>query len=48
MDILLGHYILTRGGNKRSAEILDLFTFKFKGKGSTRYIPLIFTIYASK
>ena len=44
VDILLGYYILTRGGNRRSAKILDLFTFKFKGKGPTRYIPLIFTI----
>jgi len=48
IDILLGYYILTYGGNRRSAKILNLFTFKFKGKGPTRYIPLIFTIYASK
>ena len=48
MDILLGHYMLTCGGDRRSTEILDLFTFKFKGEGPTRYIPLIFTIYASK
>ena len=48
VDILLGYYILTHGGNRRSAEILDLFTFKFKGEGPTRYIPLIFTIRASK
>jgi len=40
--------MLTRGGNRRSAEILDLFTFKFKGEGPIRYMPLIFTIYASK
>src|SRR6267154_4092996 len=30
------------------AYILDLFTFKFKGKGPTRYMPLIFTIYIGK
>jgi len=48
MDILLGHYILTRGGNRRSAKILDLFTFKFKGESPTRYMPLIFTIRAGK
>jgi hypothetical protein len=48
IDILLGHYIVTHSGNKRSAKILNLFTFKFKGKGSTYYIPQIFTIYASK
>ena len=48
VDILLGHYILTHGGNRRSTKILDLFTFKFKGEGPIHYIPLIFTIYASK
>jgi len=48
MDILLGHYILTRGGDRRSAKILDLFTFKFKGEGPTYYMPLIFTIRAGK
>jgi hypothetical protein len=31
IDILLGYYILTCGGNRYSAKILDLFTFKFKG-----------------
>ena len=48
VDILLGHYILIRGSDRRSAKILDLFTFKFKGEGPTRYMPLIFTIRASK
>ena len=48
MDILLGHYILTYSGNRRSAEISDLFTFKFKGEGPTHYMPLIFTTRASK
>ena len=48
MDILLGYYILTHSGNRRFTKILDLFTFKFKGKGLTRCIPLIFTIYVSK
>jgi len=48
INILLGHYILTYSGNKRSTKILDLFTFKFKGKGSTYYIPLIFTTRISK
>ena len=48
VDILLGHYMLTRGGNRRSAKILDLFTFKFKGEGPTHYIPLIFTTCTSK
>jgi len=40
--------MLTRGSNRCSAKILDLFTFKFKGKGPTRYMPLIFTICADK
>jgi len=48
MDILLSYYMLTYGSNRRSAKILNLFTFKFKGEGPTRYMPLIFTIYASK
>ena len=40
--------MLTYGGNRRSTKILDLFTFKFKGKGPTHYISLIFITYASK
>jgi Centromere DNA-binding protein complex CBF3 subunit, domain 2/Transcriptional activator of glycolytic enzymes len=48
VDILLGHYMLTRGGDRRSAEISDLFTFEFKGEGPTRCIPLIFTTRAGK
>ena len=48
INILLGHYMLTYSGNRRSAEILNLFTFKFKGKGPIRYMPLIFTIYIGK
>jgi len=40
--------MLTRGGDRRSAKILDLFTFKFKGEGPTRYMPLIFTIRVGK
>ena len=46
LDILLGHYMLTRGGDRRSAEISDLFTFEFKGL--THCIPLILTTRASK
>ena len=48
LDILLGHYMLTRGGDRRSAEISDLFTFEFKGEGPTRCIPLILTTRTSK
>ena len=48
IDILLGHYILTHSGDRRSTKILDLFTFKFKGEGPTYCMPLIFTIYADK
>jgi hypothetical protein len=48
VDILLGHYMLARGGDRRSAEISDLFTFEFKGEGPTRCMPLIFTTRASK
>jgi hypothetical protein len=36
VDVLLGHYMLTRGGDRRTAEISDLFTFEFKGEGPTR------------
>ena len=39
VDILLGHYMLTRGSDRRSAEISDLFTFEFKGEGPTRCMP---------
>jgi hypothetical protein len=48
VDILLGHYMLTRSGDRRSAEISDLFTFEFKGEGPTRCMPLIFTTRAGK
>jgi hypothetical protein len=48
VDILLGHYMLTRGGDRRSAEISDLFTFEFKGEGPTQCMPLIFTTRAGK
>jgi hypothetical protein len=40
--------MLTRGGDRRSAEISDLFTFELEGEGSTRCFPLIFTTRASK
>ena len=48
VDILLSHYMLTRGGDRRSAEISDLFTFEFKGEGPTQCMPLIFTTRAGK
>ena len=48
VNILLGHYMFTCSGNRRSAKILDLFTFKFKGKGPIYCMPLIFTIYIGK
>ena len=48
VDILLGHYMLTRGGDRRAAELSDLFTFEFKGEGPTRCMPLIFTTRAGK
>jgi Centromere DNA-binding protein complex CBF3 subunit, domain 2 len=48
VDILLGHYMLTRGGDRREAEISDLFAFEFKGEGPTRCLPLIFTTRAGK
>jgi len=48
VDILLGHYMLTRGGNRREIEISDLFIFEFEGEGLTRCMPLIFTTCAGK
>ena len=48
VDLLLGHYMLTRGGDRRAAEISDLFTFEFEGEGPTRCMPLIFTTRAGK
>ena len=46
--VLLGHYMLTRGGDRRATEISDLHTFEFPGEGPTRYMPLIFTTRADK
>ncbi|KAM4067456.1 centromere DNA-binding protein complex CBF3 subunit [Hirsutella rhossiliensis] len=48
VDLLVGHYLLTRGGDRRAADISDLFTFEFAGEGSTRCMPLIFTTRAGK
>ena len=48
VDILLGHYIFTYGGDRRFTKILNLFAFKFKSEGFIRYILLIFTTRASK
>ena len=48
VDLLLGHYMLTRGGDCRVAEISDLFTFEFQGEGPTHCFPLIFTTRAGK
>ncbi|KAK3902169.1 hypothetical protein C8A05DRAFT_34140 [Staphylotrichum tortipilum] len=41
VDLLLGHYMLARGGDRRAAEPLDLFTFEFTGEGPTCCMPLI-------
>ena len=48
VDLLLGHYMLARGGDRRAAEISDLFTFEFTGEGPTRCMPLIMTTRQSK
>jgi hypothetical protein len=40
--------MLTCSGDRRSAEISDLFTFEFKGEGPIRCMPLIFTTWAGK
>ena len=48
INILLGHYMFTYSSNRYSAKILNLFTFKFKGKGPICYMPLIFIIYTGK
>lgn len=47
-DLLLSHYMLARGNDRRAAEISDLFTFEFPGEGPTRCMPLIFTTRAGK
>lgn len=48
VDLLLGHYMLTRRGNQRSIEISDLFTFEFTGEGPTQCMPLILTTRGGK
>jgi hypothetical protein len=40
--------MLTRSGDRRAAEISDLFTFEFKGEGPTQCMPLSFTTQAGK
>ncbi|EAQ83148.1 hypothetical protein CHGG_10966 [Chaetomium globosum CBS 148.51] len=48
VDLLLGHYMLARGGDRRAAELSDLLTFEFTGEGPTRCMPLILTTRAGK
>ena len=48
VDLLLGHYMLTRGGDRRALEISDLFTFEFADEGPTRCMPLVITTRAGK
>jgi hypothetical protein len=40
--------MLTYSRDRRSAKILDFFTFEFKDKGLTQCMPLIFTTRAGK
>lgn len=48
VDFLLGHYMLSRGNDRRSLELSDLFTFEFTGEGPTRCMPLVFTTREGK
>ena len=48
VDMLLSHYMLTRGGDRQCTEISDLFTFEFPGEGPTRCMPVILTTRAGK
>lgn len=48
VDLLFGHYLLSRGGDRRNIELSDLFTFEFPGEGATRCMPLIVTMRAGK
>lgn len=48
VDLLLGHYMLAHGGDRRVAELSDLFTFEFTGEGPTRCMPLILTTRVRK
>jgi len=48
VDLLIGHFILARGSDRRGAELSDFFTFEFPGEDPTRCMPLIFTTRAGK
>ena len=48
VDQLLGHFLLARGEDRRSAEISDLHTFEFPDQGITPCFPLILTVNGSK
>jgi Centromere DNA-binding protein complex CBF3 subunit, domain 2 len=48
VDLLVGYYMLARGGDCREAEISDLFTFKFVNEGPTRCFPVILTTRGGK
>ena len=48
VDLLVGHYMLARGGDRREAKISDLFTFEFVNEGPTRCFPVILTTRGGK
>jgi hypothetical protein len=48
IDLLLGHYLVSRGQDRRVAEISDLHTFEFPDEGPTPCFPLIITLRGSK
>ena len=48
VDLLSGHYLLSRGGDRRNVELSDLCTFEFPGEGPTHCMPLIVTMRAGK
>ena len=47
-DHLLSHYMLTRGENRREAQLSDFCTIDFPGEGPTRCTPLILTLRSGK
>ena len=48
VDLLLGHYMLARGGDRRAAEISDVHTFEFPAEGPTRCFPVIINTRGGK
>ena len=48
VDFMIGHYLCTRGEDRRAAELSHLSTIEFPGEGTTPCWPLVVTVDGGK